>query len=66
MAQVKPVVLRESHFKNQSDEPVEFMIPVNERVRVRYDQDRFSYVVESTEAEQQSVVLMPGESLEQF
>lgn len=66
MAQVKPSVLRESHFKNQSDEPVEFLIPVNERVRVRHDQDRFSYVVESSEDEQQSVVLVPGDSLEQF
>lgn len=66
MVQVKPMILQESHFKNESDESVEFMIPVNERVRVNYDQERFSYVVESTEAEQQSVVLMPGDSLEQL
>jgi len=64
MANSKPRILQESVFENSSNEDIEFLIPVNEKVRVSYDQKRFSYEVFSSEREQQSVVLTPGDSLE--
>jgi len=57
--------LQESFFTNSSSTPVEFMIAVGESVRVTSPADTHAvYIVKSTEAEQQSVVLLPGESLE--
>jgi len=62
----KPQILREAHLKNESDQPIEILIPVDEKVRVHYDQDRFSYEVSSSQREQASVVLQPGDRLEQL
>lgn len=64
MANSKPRLLQDSVFENKSNEDIEFLIPVNEKVRVSYDQKRFSYEVFSSEREQQSVVLAPGDALE--
>lgn len=64
MANSKPRILQESIFENTTSEDIEFLIPAGEKVRVSYDQKRFSYEVFSSEREQQSVVLGPGDSLE--
>jgi len=58
-------VLAEALYKNESDAPVELMIPVGSSVLVHYDERRFSYRVDSSPAEPMSVVLQPQEELEQ-
>jgi hypothetical protein len=64
IAPLKPRLLQDSVFENMTEQDIEFLIPVNERVRVHYDNNRFSYEVSSTEQEQLSVVLTPGDSIE--
>lgn len=64
MANSKPELLQDSVFENKSDRDIEFLIPVNEKVRVSYDQKRFSYEAFSSEQEQISVVLSPGDAIE--
>jgi hypothetical protein len=56
--------LQSEFYTNKSDEPVELMIAAGESVRVfgAYS-DLDTYVVASTEQEQQSVILHPGERL---
>lgn len=63
-AALKPRLLQDSVFENMTDQDIEFLIPVNETVRVRYDNKRFSYDAFSPENEQLSVVLTPGDSIE--
>jgi len=58
-------VLSEALYKNESEAPVELMIPTGSSVIVHYDQRRFSYHVRSTQAEPMSIVLQPQEELEQ-
>lgn len=55
--------LQESIFRNLSDQP-ELMIPADERVRVSYDNDRFSYEVHSPAEAMESIVLQPNELVE--
>jgi hypothetical protein len=56
--------LQSEFYSNVSDEPVELMIAAGESVRVfGAHSDLDSYVVASTEEEQQSVMLHPGERL---
>lgn len=59
-------VLQDAFFANDSDVEIELLIPAGEKVRVFYDQDRFSYDVASFENEPVSVVIYPGERLEQL
>lgn len=61
----KILVLAEALYKNESDAPVELMIPAGSTAIVHYDQRRFSYRVRSTQAEPASVVLQSQEELEQ-
>lgn len=56
--------LQESIFRNLSDQPIELMIPADERVRVSYDNDRFSYEVHSPAEAMESIVLHPNELVE--
>jgi hypothetical protein len=59
----KIAVLRDQFFMNNTSSSVELMVAPGESVEVFAPDNRTSYVVVSTEAEQQSVTLLPGEHL---